>query len=184
MALLDIVTYPDPILRKSADPVSEVTDEVKTLVSDMAETMYANIGVGLAAPQVGRSDRIVVVDLQQDGSEGPIRDGDDDEATRAEGLIVLINPEIVHEKGSVCWEEGCLSVPDLRVDVERSAEILIKGLDREGRPVELLAEDLLAVALQHEIDHLDGKLIVDKVSRLKRELYTKKMRRRKEENRT
>ena len=184
MALLHIVIYPDPILRKTAEPVSEVTDEVKTLVSCMAETMYANIGVGLAAPQVGRSLRIIVVDVLQDGTESSIPGGDDDEAAGPDGLIVLINPEIVHESGSVRWEEGCLSVPELQVDVERPAEILVNGLDREGRPVEFTAEGLLSVALQHEIDHLDGKLIVDNVSRLKRELYTKRMRRKKEENRT
>jgi peptide deformylase len=153
-----IVTYPDPILRKTAAPVGKVDDEIRSLLDDMAETMYADEGVGLAAPQVGVGLRAVVIDV---GSEGP-------------GLLKMVNPEVVKQEGEIRWEEGCLSVPDLRVVVKRHERIAVRYLDQDGVHRELEARGLLAVAVQHEIDHLDGRLIIDNISRLKQDMYLRK----------
>ena len=134
---------------------------VRKLLDDMAETMYAADGVGLAAPQIGEGVRVIVVDVSS-GSLGGM------------GLLKMVNPEITAREGEIEWEEGCLSVPDLRVMMTRSRKVHIRYLDEQGAAQELDAEELLAVAVQHEIDHLDGKLIIDSVSRLKRELYVRK----------
>ena len=152
MALLDVRVLGDPILRRETEIVREVTDEIRTLVDDMLETMYAANGIGLAAPQVGRTERVAVVDI---GEEGP-------------GRFVLINPEIVHEEGEIRWEEGCLSIPEIYGEVTRSARVTVRALDRDGREYAIEAEGLLAVCLQHEIDHLHGKLFIDYLSILKR----------------
>ena len=152
MALLDVRVLGDPILRRETEIVREVTDDVRKLVDDMLETMYAANGIGLAAPQVGRTERVAVVDI---GEEGP-------------GRFVLINPEIVHEEGEIRWEEGCLSIPEIFADVERPAKVVVDALDREGKPFSIEASELLARCLQHEIDHLHGKLFIDYLSVLKR----------------
>jgi len=137
-----------------ADPVEEVDDEVKAIVDDMAETMYAAPGVGLAAPQVGVSKRIFVIDTAGEG-EPP-------------KLLVFINPRFIKKEGEILWEEGCLSFPGIHEDVTRAERVVVKALDREGVPFEIEAEGLTAVALQHEYDHLDGVLIEDHVSYFKK----------------
>ncbi|HUT79159.1 MAG TPA: peptide deformylase [Polyangia bacterium] len=159
MALLEIVIYPNIVLKTAAVPVQLVDDSIRKLVDDMAETMYVAPGVGLAANQVGVLARVAVVDVEY--SEG-----------RA-NLVELINPKIVERDGDLVWEEGCLSFPGVNVEVPRSATIRLTALDRDGRPFELRAEGLLAVAIQHEIDHLDGVTLADKVSFLKRRMIVR-----------
>jgi peptide deformylase len=158
MAILPILTIPHPILAQRAKPVVEVNDEIKKLIDDMAETMYAAPGVGLAAPQVGKLWRIVVIDVDYN-----------DEGRRA-NLRVLVNPEIVSSEGVITWDEGCLSVPGVSEEVKRSARVVVRALDRDGKPQEIEGTGLLAVCMQHEIDHLDGTLFVDKLSGLRRKL--------------
>jgi len=162
MSILEIRTYPDEILKRPSAPVAEVTDDVRRLIIEMAETMYANDGVGLAAPQVGVSSRIIVIDV-----------GGAEERGKKESLIALVNPEITAHDGTCTREEGCLSLPELRAEVKRHQRVEVSALDREGRPLEIAGEDLLAVALQHEIDHLNGTLFIDRLSRLKRERLTR-----------
>lgn len=160
MALMQIFHYPDPILKKPAKPVTGIDDEIRTLARNMAETMYAAPGVGLAAPQVGVSRRLIVLDCAPK-----------DEAPQ---LITAINPQIVAREGEVCEEEGCLSVPAYYASVSRSAAVRVRYLDLDGRSVERDAEGLLSVCFQHEIDHLDGILFVDHLSPLKKSLFRKK----------
>ncbi|MDR3073852.1 MAG: peptide deformylase [Deltaproteobacteria bacterium] len=160
--LREILTYPDPLLKRRAAPVSEITPEIRTLAADIAETMYASEGIGLAAPQVGEALRLVVADVS-----GP---------EARENLLVLVNPELELCGEEIESEEGCLSVEDYRAPVRRSSRVKVKALDLEGRPLAFEAEDLLAVCLQHECDHLDGKLFIDRISRLKRGLYDAKVR--------
>jgi peptide deformylase len=167
--ILDIVKYPDPILRKVAKPVEKVDMEIQKLIEDMYETMYAAPGVGLAAPQVAVSKRILVIDV------GLLEKDALGKETHTPDPKAIINPIVTIQEGKILWDEGCLSMPNLIVPVERSKKILVEGLDREGKKVKYLGEDLLAVAFQHEIDHLDGKLIFDKLSRLKQDLYKKKL---------
>ena len=157
MSLREVITYPHPLLRKKSQPVEAVTDDVLRLIDDMAEIMYAQRGIGLAAVQIGIHQRVITVDVGQ-------------------GLLVLINPEVLERSGEAQMEEGCLCLPGVTVEVERSEKITVRGLNEKGEVVTLPAEGLLARALQHEIEHLDGILIVDKVSRLKRELLTSKLR--------
>jgi peptide deformylase len=160
MALLEILEYPDPRLRKIAAPVEEVTPEIQTLIDDMFETMYDAPGIGLAATQVDRHIQLIVMDLSEDKSEPH----------------VFINPEVtVLEGDPEKMQEGCLSVPGFYEDVERIEHVLIKALDRNGEPFELEATGLLAVCIQHEMDHLNGKLFVDYLSRLKRDRIKKKL---------
>jgi len=154
MALLEILTYPDPKLRRVAEPVEEVDDEIRQLVDDMAETMYAAPGVGLAAPQVGVSKRVFVVDTAGEGEDA--------------NLMVFINPRFLEKDGEIAWEEGCLSFPGIHEEVVRPGHVVVEALDRDGERFELEAEGLFAVALQHENDHLDGVLIVDHVSYFKK----------------
>jgi peptide deformylase len=156
MAIREIRIIGDPILVKKAAPVDRVDATIVRLAQDMVETLHAAPGVGLAAPQVGVSKRLIVVDLS-------IGENKDD-------LIVLANPEVVGKEGEVVCEEGCLSVPDIREKVSRPYRVVVRGLDLEDRPVEVQGEDLLARALCHEIDHLDGILFVEKLSPLKRKL--------------
>jgi peptide deformylase len=160
MALLEILKYPDPRLSKAARPVSNVTDATVQLISDMLETMYAAPGVGLAATQVGVLQRIVVLDV-------------DHENPRT-NVYKLVNPVITHSEGQLVWEEGCLSVVDFTAEVRRAEHVQVVALDEHGKERTIEAEGLLAVALQHEIDHLDGKLFIDRISRLKRDLYTRR----------
>jgi peptide deformylase len=149
VSLLDIRVLGDPILRAETTPVGEITDEIRRLVRDMFETMHAAKGIGLAAPQVGRSERLAVVDVDQNP-------------------IVIINPEVVDAEGKAKAEEGCLSIPDIYGDVERPAKVRVRALDIEGRAFEVDADELFARCLQHEIDHLHGKLFIDYLSVLKR----------------
>ena len=165
MAILEIVTYPDEPLRSKAEPVLEVTDEIRKLVTDMAETMYAAPGVGLAANQVGVKKRVAVIDTEEPEGESE--------------LIVLINPKIVARSGDLDWNEGCLSFPGMRVIVERSAQVTVRALNLDGEPFELQGEDFLAVAIQHEIDHLDGITLADKVSFLKKRMMIRELRKNK-----
>lgn len=162
-----ILAYPDPILKKKALPVAIINDATRELVRDMAETMYDAQGVGLAAPQIGVSQRIIVIDVSQK----------DD---RPE-LIVCINPMFIHTEGESYEEEGCLSVPKYAANIHRHAKVVVKALDLNGEEVTYNAEGLLAIAFQHEIDHLDGILFVDHLSPLKKEMFKKKYRRMLEE---
>lgn len=151
MALLPILRYPDPRLHKRAAPVDEVDDVIRKLIDDMAETMYEAPGIGLAATQVDVHRRIVVIDVSEDKS----------------GLTTFINPEILERSGEQVCEEGCLSVPGVYEKVTRAERVRVRALGRDGRPFELEAEGLLAVCIQHEIDHLDGKVFVEYLSPLK-----------------
>ena len=149
MSILDIRVLGDPILRQNTVPVNEINDELRTLVADMFETMHHARGIGLAAPQVGRTERVAVIEVE-------------DQA------LVVINPEIVETSGKSKAEEGCLSIPDIYADVERPKDVLVRAMDLDGNSYEVQATELLARCLQHEIDHLDGKLFLDYLSVLKR----------------
>jgi peptide deformylase len=162
MAILEIVKYPDPILKEKTQPIRQVDENVRRLVADMAETMYAAPGVGLAAPQVGSNLRIAVLDVTK--------------ANEPKDLIVLINPEIVAAEGECTWEEGCLSIPDCNEEVKRLKKVCVRFQNLEGEETTLIGEDLLGIALQHEIDHLDGILFIDRLSRLKREFLKRRLR--------
>jgi peptide deformylase len=161
MALRKILTYPATELKKPSTPVTNIDGRVNELMRDMADTMYAAPGVGLAAPQVGVAERMIVLDVD---AENP-----------GKHLLQLINPVIIERDGSIVWEEGCLSVVDFTADVKRSAKILVKAWTVDEKEIEVEGEDLLAVALQHEIDHLDGKLFLDRLSALKRDLYRRRI---------
>jgi peptide deformylase len=164
LALLTIHTYPDPVLKQAAQPVDNIDGRVTQLLEDMAETMYAAPGVGLAATQVGDARRMIVLD---------VRDEDEEPGKR---LLKLINPEIAEREGEIVWEEGCLSVPDFTAPIKRARRVLVRAWTPDEREVEIEAEELMAVALQHEIDHLEGKLFLDRLSRLKRDLYRARQR--------
>ncbi len=159
MALLDILHFPDPRLRIKAKPVLVVTPATRTLIADMLQTMYAAPGIGLAATQVGVDQRVIVVDVSDDSDEP----------------LAFINPEILSSEGSEVMQEGCLSVPGVYEDVERAERIRVRALDRHGKPLEFDADGLLAVCIQHEIDHLEGKLFVDYLSDLKRQRIRKRI---------
>jgi peptide deformylase len=161
MALLRIRKFPDPELKEPALPVKNIDGRLNGFIDSMVQTMYAAPGVGLAAPQVGDSRRIVVLDTDH---ENP-----------GKSLLKLVNPQIVESHGSITWEEGCLSVIDFTADVQRAEKILVRAWTPEEKEIEIEADDLLAVALQHEIDHLDGKLFIDRISRIKRELYRRRL---------
>lgn len=165
MAIREILIWPDPRLLTVSAPVSEVNEEIKTLVRDMLETMYDADGVGLAAPQVGVHQRVVVVDIY----------GVDRDRPSGEKPLVLVNPEFLERDGELEWEEGCLSVPGETGRITRASHVKMRFLNLDGEVEELEAEGLKAVALQHECDHLDGKLFVDYVSRLKRNVIRRKM---------
>lgn len=158
----EIVIWPDPVLKEIAKPVDRVDDDVRRLLDDMAETMYAADGVGLAAPQVGVAKRVIVIDVSPREPE--------------QRLIHLVNPEIVRAEGKMIYTEGCLSIPGEAEDVERASSVLVRALDYHGKPFEIAAsDDLLAVALQHEYDHLQGTVFVDHLSSLKRDLIRRRM---------
>jgi peptide deformylase len=161
MALLKIRKFPDSVLKEPAKAVETIDGTLNGFIDSMAQTMYAAPGVGLAAPQVGDSRRIVVLDTDH---ENP-----------GKHLLKLINPQVVEAEGSIVWEEGCLSVIDFTADVQRAKRVLVRAWTVEQKEIEIEAEELLAVALQHEIDHLDGKLFIDRISRIKRELYRRKL---------
>ena len=159
--------YPHPRLREKGVHVDAVTDEVKKLVDDMAETMYAAPGVGLAATQIGETVQIFVVDTAEEGAPSDFR--------------VFINPEILSGEGDIVWQEGCLSFPGVQEDIERNAKVRVRAQDRDGKWFELEAEGLLAVAIQHEYDHLQGVLMIDHMGPLKKRLTHRKMVKRAEE---
>jgi len=171
MALRKILIYPDPFLRKKCDPVEEIDGELLELLDDMADTMYAAPGVGLAAPQVGVDKRIIVVDVIPRGD----KDSEEEEEYDRRGLIELINPEIVYSEGEIISEEGCLSIPGFLSDVKRKGIVSVEGYNREGELIEYKAEELLSRVFQHELDHLDGVLFIDRLGRLKRELLLSKI---------
>ncbi len=152
MEKLDIVLYPDEGLRETCAPIPEMNDALDKLIDDMLYTMYDAPGIGLAAPQVAVQQRLIVMDVSEKGNQP----------------IVLINPEVIQSAGSLTWEEGCLSMPGIYATIKRPSEILVRGMNREGKVIELEANELLAVCIQHEIDHLDGKMFIDHLSRLKR----------------
>ena len=162
MTIPDICTYPEKILREPARPITGIDDEIVRLADHMAEVMYNAPGIGLAANQVGVPKRLLVADTSSRVSESE--------------LIVLANPEIIAAEGELTIEEGCLSVPGYQAEVKRHERVTVRGLDLHGEEVEIEAEGLLAVVLQHEIDHLNGILFIDRISRLKRELYKRKLR--------
>jgi len=159
MACLPILEYPDPRLRIRAVPVAEVDDEIRALVADLLETMYSAPGIGLAATQVNIHKRVLVTDVSEERNDP----------------YCLINPEILSQAGAVSYEEGCLSVPGVFEEVSRAEEIRVRALDQNGKPQEFDVEGLLAICIQHEIDHLEGKLFVDYISTLKRDRLKKKM---------
>lgn len=159
MALLEILHYPDPRLRNKALPVLAVDASVRALISDMFETMYKAPGIGLAAPQVNVSKQVITIDISEDRDDP----------------LCLINPQIRVRDGVELMEEGCLSVPNIYEEVERAQHIVVTALDRDGKPFELEARGLLAVCIQHEIDHLEGKLFVDYLSEIKRQRIRKKI---------
>lgn len=164
MALLHICVYPDPVLREKARPIDTVDGAVRKLMDDMAETMYNAPGIGLAANQVGRPVRLIVIDLQREDDP--------------HGLIMLVNPEIVEVRGELVWEEGCLSVPEFFAEVPRHENVVVRGLNADGKPVEIRADGLLAVVLQHEIDHLNGRLFIDHLNPIKRDIFKRKWKKR------
>jgi peptide deformylase len=159
---LKIVKYPEPVLEQPGEPVTEFNDELRMLVADMFETMYASQGIGLAAPQVGISKRLTVIDLSQ-GKDSAQK-------------LVLVNPEVILSEGKQYEEEGCLSFPDIREKVSRAAKVRIRAQDENGKWFEMDGEELLARAFQHEIDHLDGVLFIFRMSPLKRNLSLRKIR--------
>ncbi len=162
MALRDVLKFPDKRLRRVSQPIEAVTDEIRQLAADMLDVMYDEPGVGLAAPQVGEAIRLIVVDTEWT-EEGKERDP-----------LILVNPEILEKEGSIVWNEGCLSVPDFQADVERAEHARLRAADLDGHEVVIHAEGLQAVCFQHEIDHLDGILFIDRISRLKRNIYARK----------
>lgn len=176
MALRKILIYPDPYLRRKCGPVEEIDGELLELLDDMADTMYAAPGVGLAAPQVGVDKRVIVVDVLQSIERQSEEDQEEEEEEYdRRGLIELINPEIVFSEGEIIGEEGCLSIPGFLSDVKRKGVVRVEGYNREGEPVEYEAEELLSRVFQHEIDHLDGVLFIDRLGRLKKELLLRKI---------
>jgi|SRR5262245_8632416 len=162
MPLREVLQFPDPRLKKKSAPVAEIDAAVRALAQDMIEVMYDEPGIGLAAPQVGEAIRLVVMDTSWN-EEGGTRDP-----------RVMVNPEIVLREGTLTWNEGCLSVPDFQAEVERAARVVVRYSDLEGQRHEEDVTGLRAVCFQHEIDHLDGVLFIDRISRLKRSLYVQK----------
>ncbi|MBI5108394.1 MAG: peptide deformylase [Rhodocyclales bacterium] len=159
MALLPILRYPDPRLHKKASVIAKVDDDIRHLAADMAETMYAAPGIGLAATQVDQHVRLIVIDISEDKSQ----------------LLTLINPELLEKSGACEGEEGCLSVPGIYETVARASHVRVRALGLDGKLFEMQADDLLAVCIQHEMDHLEGKVFVEYLSRLKRERIKTKL---------
>ncbi len=162
MSLLEIITFPNEFLKQNAAPVTEIDGRLQAIIGDMAETMYVAPGVGLAAVQVNIDQSMIVYDIT------PSEEG--------RNLQVLINPRIIEAEGQVISEnEGCLSVPDYRADVPRAERVLVEGVNRDGKPLRFEADGLLAIVLQHEIDHLNGRLFIDRISSLKRQMYARRV---------
>jgi peptide deformylase len=167
MARLELRTYPDPVLRETCVEVTRFDEKLEKLATDMLETMYSHDGLGLAAPQVGVSKRLIVLDI------APAEE-------RGKTPIVLVNPKVVESEGTIEWDEGCLSLPDLNVVMQRKASIVVQAQNIRGEPVELRCEQLLSVAVQHELDHLEGKLLLDSLPPLKRRMVARDFRKKKE----
>jgi peptide deformylase len=163
VAILEILKYPDQRLSKISKPVANIDGRVAGYLNSMVDTMYAANGIGLAAPQIGILENAIVVDI--------------DAENRGKNLIKIINPEIVESHGEIVMEEGCLSVVNFTAEIGRARKILVRGWTSDQKPIEIEAEDLAAVCIQHEMDHLEGKLLTDHISRLKRELYRKRLKR-------
>lgn len=161
MAIRQIVLYPDEVLLKPTEPVGEITDEIRELVQDLIDTMYDAPGIGLAAPQIGVLKRVAVVDISRNEEDPP-------------ELIVMIDPEIVSASGEIVWEEGCLSFPKVYEKITRPGQVVMRAKNLQGEVFEVDAEELLAVALQHEIDHLDGIMFLEHMSVLKKRRALKK----------
>ncbi len=166
MAIRTILHYPDPRLREKGRPIEVVTPAIERLIDDMAETMYAAPGVGLAATQIGEPHRLFIVDISSDGEPSDLK--------------VFINPLIVKTEGEELGPEGCLSFPGVNEDIKRAAKVTVRATGRDGKPFELSADGLLAVAIQHENDHLDGVLMIDKMGVLKKRIVQRKMQKRAE----
>jgi peptide deformylase len=163
MTVRTILHFPDDRLRVKAEPVTDFGPDLQQLVDDMAETMYDGRGIGLAAPQVGEGKRLFIIDIANNDEEAPSE------------LMVFVNPVIVETAGEVLWNEGCLSFPGIREDIERAERVRVRAQNGSGKPFELEAEELLAVAIQHETDHLDGVLIIDHLSLLRKRLVKRAM---------
>jgi peptide deformylase len=159
--IMKIYKFPEPVLRERAEPVENIDGDIQCLIDAMGETMYAAPGIGLAANQVGEPIQLLVYDLTPKDKE--------------RNLCVLINPEIVAAEGEILYDEACLSVIDFSAEVKRQAMVKVRGFDRHGKPVDVEAEGLMAICLQHEIDHLNGKLFIDHISSLKRALYKRRL---------
>ena len=164
-----IFRYPDPVLKKVAAEVPSIDGGLVQAIDDMVETMYAAPGVGLAAPQIGLSERVIVLDIDQEN--------------RGKRLLRIVNPVIAEAEGEIVWEEGCLSVRDYSAEVKRAERVLVRGWTPDEKEIAIEGRGLLAVALQHEIDHLDGKLFLDHLSRLKRDLYRRRLKKLEREGR-
>jgi peptide deformylase len=162
MALRPVRTYPDPVLKEVCRPVEKIDDRIIDLARDMIETMRAAPGVGLAAPQVGEPVRLITMDLTP-------------REAKSENLIVLINPRLVEAEGEMSSTEGCLSLPEMQAEVKRASRVVVEGLDLNGEPIRLDNTGLPAIICQHEMDHLDGMLLLDRISSLKRNLYKSKV---------
>jgi peptide deformylase len=162
MSLRPVLQFPDKRLREVSKLIEVVTDEIRALARDMLDVMYDEPGIGLAAPQLGAPVRLIVVDVHwtEEGS--------------ARNPHVLVNPEILHAEGKISWNEGCLSVPEFQAEVERAERVRLRATDLDGKPLEIETSGLEAVCFQHEIDHLDGILFIDRISRLKRSMYVRK----------
>jgi peptide deformylase len=160
MAVLEIRKYPKKVLKEKTLPVKEFNSELQKLIDDMIETMYAAPGVGLAANQVGVSKQVVVIDVSSREENVP--------------LIVLVNPKIVYTEGETAFEEGCLSVPGYTTVIKRAEKVRVEGFDRYGKPLEIEGAGLLSRAIQHEVDHINGILLIDRIGRLKKELFKKR----------
>ena len=171
MTVLKLKFFPDPILRKKAHKVEDINDEILSLLDDMAETMYKSNGIGLAANQVGQLKRVIVMDCSKEDNEDKVS-----EKTVKPKLYKMINPEIISfSENTSEWEEGCLSIPPYKSIVKRPAEVTIKFVDESGKEKKLDAKGLLATCVQHEIDHLNGKLFIDHISRIKKNMIIKKI---------
>jgi len=158
---MEIITYPDPILTKVAEPVANIDGDIQNLIDNMSNLMYQASGIGMAANQVGVTKRIIIFDINY--------------KEKGKDLNVLINPTIILAEDRIVFEEGCLSVPDFQGKITRKKHLQVQGIDRYGKPIDIEAEDLTAICIQHEIDHLDGTLILDHVSHLKRNLYKRRI---------
>ncbi|MEO5379104.1 MAG: peptide deformylase [Magnetococcus sp. DMHC-6] len=169
MAILPILTAPDNRLKKKALPVEQVDDEIRQILKDMRDTMYHASGVGLAAPQVGILKKLIVMDVEYNRDDQP------------RNPLFIVNPELIVAEGTIDWEEGCLSVPEQTAEVSRFARVVVRGLDQDGQLIEIEGSELKGVCLQHEMDHLEGTLFIDRISRLKRSIILKKLTKHKSE---